>query len=203
MTDQLGQRRLSHVVEESPPLLDAPARGPASSVPGAPALRLEEIYEEEFENVWRSLRRLGVPEANLEDAVQEVFVAAHARLHTFDRSRPIRPWLFGIAVRVAAEMRRGARRARWRSQLTDALVDPHPSGPEEAVAARQAQALVDRALATLDFDQRVVIVMHDLENMTAPAIAESLSVPLNTIYSRLRLARAKVLAFLRQKPGRL
>jgi RNA polymerase sigma-70 factor, ECF subfamily len=203
MTDQLGQRRLSHVVEESPPLLDAPARGPASSVPGAPALRLEEIYEEEFENVWRSLRRLGVPEANLEDAVQEVFVAAHARLHTFDRSRPIRPWLFGIAVRVAAEMRRGARRARWRPQLADALVDPDPSGPEEALAARQAQALVDRALATLDFDQRVVIVMHDLENMTAPAIAESFSVPLNTVYSRLRLARAKVLAFLRQKPGRL
>jgi RNA polymerase sigma-70 factor, ECF subfamily len=203
MTDHRGQRRLSHVAEKPVALLETPALVLARSLAGAPPLLLEEVYEREFENVWRSLRRLGVPEADLEDAVQEVFVAAHARLHTFDRSRPIRPWLFGIAVRVAAEMRRGARRARWRPQLADALLDPDPSGPEEALAARQAQVLVDRALATLDFDQRVVMVMHDLENMTALAIAESCSVPLNTVYSRLRLARAKVLAFLRQKPGRL
>jgi RNA polymerase sigma-70 factor (ECF subfamily) len=75
------------------------------------------------------------------------------------------------------------------------------SGPEDALAAREARTLMDRALARLDFDQRVVLVMHDLDELPAPTIAEAISAPLNTVYSRLRLARAKVAAFVARKRG--
>ena len=160
---------------------------------------IEAIYDQEFDNLWRSLRRLGIPETLLEDAVHEVFLVAHARMHTFDRSRPLRPWLFGIAVRVAADMRRRGRRAQPAPDIAEAMVSHDVVGPEEALAAREAQTLVDQALGTLDFDQRSVMVMHDLESVPAPAIAEALSVSVNTVYSRLRLARAKVTTFLRRR----
>jgi RNA polymerase sigma-70 factor, ECF subfamily len=164
---------------------------------------LEELYEAEFQNIWRSLRRLGVPDAQLEDAVQEVFVAAHARRHHFDRSRPLRPWLFGIAVRVAAELRRKARRTLLTFEAVEGTVRTGRDrlSPEEAMAARETRDLIDEALAHVDFDQRVVIVMHDLEEVAAPVIAETMSIPLNTVYSRLRLARAKVLLFLKRRRG--
>jgi RNA polymerase sigma-70 factor (ECF subfamily) len=160
---------------------------------------IEAVYEAEFDNLWRSLRRLGVGDAFLEDAIQEVFLVAHARMHTFDRSRPLRPWLFGIAVRVAAEMRRRLRRAHPSPELAESIIGRDPRSPEEALVTRQTQALVDDALGTLDFDQRVVMVMHDLESVPAPAIAEALSLSVNTVYSRLRLARARVTTFLRRR----
>ena len=155
---------------------------------------LDLLYESEFENIWGLLQRLGVSESNIEDGVQEVFVAAHARLGTFDSLRPIRPWLFGITVRVACEMRRRARRDMPVREAVEALVAESASGPEQQVIAR---TLVRGALDQLDFDQRAVLVMHDIEGFAAPEIAETLMTPLNTVYSRLRLARAKITAFLR------
>jgi RNA polymerase sigma-70 factor, ECF subfamily len=173
-----------------------PRRGTVQPVDRA--ARIAELYEAEFDNVWRSLQRLGVPRASLEDAVHEVFVAAHARLHTFDESRPVRPWLFGIAVRAAAELRRGERRAAPTSDAAAAVAAAPGASPDEALAAREAQALVDEALDQLPFEQRVALVMHDLEEIPAPAIAEALAVPLNTVYSRVRLARARVSVFVRR-----
>ena len=155
---------------------------------------LDALYESEFENIWGLLQRLGVPESTLEDGVQEVFVAAHARFDTFDSLRPIRPWLFGITVRVASEMRRRARRDSPPREGIEALVAESSSGPELQVIARTS---VRAALDQLDFDQRAVLVMHDMEGFAAPEIAQTLATPLNTVYSRLRLARAKITAFLR------
>src|SRR5262245_7870766 len=147
---------------------------------------LDALYESEFENIWGLLQRLGVSESNLEDGVQEVFVAAHARFETFDSLRPIRPWLFGITVRVACEMRRRARRDMPTREGVEALVAENSSGPEQQVIAR---TLVHAALDQLDFDQRAVLVMHDMDGFAAPEIAQALTIPLNTVYSRLRLAR--------------
>ena len=171
----------------------APERRPRAPVDAASPV-LDMLYESEFENIWGLLQRLGVSDSNIEDGVQEVFVAAHARLSTFDAMRPIRPWLFGITVRVASEMRRRARRAMPPREGIEALVSESSSGPEQQVIAR---ALVTAALDQLDFDQRAVLVMHDVEGFAAPEIAQALVTPLNTVYSRLRLARAKVTALLR------
>ena len=156
-------------------------------------------YEAEFEAVWLYLRRLGVPEADVEDAVHDVFVVAHRRHGNYDPSRPLRPWLLGIAFRIAAQWRR---RHRREVSVPEPGVDrPDEAGaPDEVAAARQASRRLQAALARLDIDQRAVVVMHDLNGIPVPEIAAALDVPLNTVYSRLRLGRAKVTAALRGEP---
>ncbi|MEZ4472641.1 MAG: sigma-70 family RNA polymerase sigma factor [bacterium] len=158
------------------------------------------IYDTGFAHVWRTLRRLGVEERDLEDAAHEVFVVVHRRLGDYDPGRPLRPWLSGIAWRVAADERRRARHHRERLGVEDTAPCPAP-GPEQALAAGQARALVHRALQALDLDRRVVFVMAELDGATAPEIADALGVPVNTVYSRLRVARQRFADAVRRLRG--
>lgn len=140
------------------------------------------IFLEHFSFVCRSLQRQGVREADVEDVAQELFLAARRSLADWDRARSIKPWLFGFAFRYAANYRRLA----WQrgQPLDDAPVSPRVH------RALTAKLTVARGLDALDFDKRAVLIMHDLEGMSAPEIADELQVPLNTVYSRVRLARA-------------
>lgn len=146
------------------------------------------IYRREFNYVWCSLRRLGIGEREIEDVTHDVFLTAHRRLPTYDRTRPLRPWLFGIAFRVASDHRRLARNAREIATEGIDSVDP-ARPPDDEVAGRQARALVRQAICALDLNRRAVLIMHDIEGYPVPEIAEALSVPLKTMYSRLRSAR--------------
>jgi len=154
----------------------------AAPSPLLPAFR--ELFAAEFDYVCRSLRRLGVLDADVHDVAQELFVTVHAQLATFDTARPIRPWLMGFAARYAANYRR----LGWHkgSALSEDQALPSPRLAEKMTA----RTLVLRGLDALDDDKRVALVMHDLEGISAPEIAAELAVPLNTIYSRVRLARA-------------
>jgi RNA polymerase sigma-70 factor (ECF subfamily) len=153
---------------------------------------LAEVYAAHFDYVWRILARLGVRSAELEDAVQEVFIVVHRRLGSFDTRRPIRPWLGGIAHRVALAERRRARHRR--EQLCDAPAQAEPapaSSPEASLIARQKRERVHAALQSLDLDRRTVFVMYEMEGISGAEIAEALGIPLNTVYSRLRIARER------------
>jgi RNA polymerase sigma-70 factor (ECF subfamily) len=162
----------------------------------------QRIYEAEFTYVWNALRRLGLRSADLEDAAQEVFVVAMRRLSTLDLSRPIRPWLFGVALKVVSDFKQLARHRREIGGTQVEGVDG-AAGPEEAAQASQSRRIVQAALEELDLDSRAVVVMHDLRGHAMPEVAEALAIPLNTAYSRLRLARPKLAAaVLRLKGGR-
>jgi len=153
------------------------------------------IYRSEFSYVWKTLRRLGAPPQDLEDLVHDLFVVVHRHLSDFDPGRPLRPWLFGIAVRVVADFRRSPRSGREILGQTAEPVDQVPSqapSPHERMEATQARAVLMKALDGLDLDRRAVFVMHELDEMPVPEIASTLEIPLNTAYSRLRLARADV-----------
>jgi RNA polymerase sigma-70 factor (ECF subfamily) len=152
------------------------------------------LYDTHVDFVWRNLRRLGVQESEVEDATQEVFVVAHRRFDEFeDRGHGPRAWLFQIVLRVAS----GARRHRRRhpevpdggNALDRETVEP---GQAEAFARREALSRLDAALSTIDLTRRAVLVLHEIEEMTAPEIAQVLGVPLNTVYSRLRVARTEL-----------
>jgi RNA polymerase sigma-70 factor (ECF subfamily) len=152
------------------------------------------VYREEFSYVYRTLRHLGARPSDVEDLAHDVFVVVHQRLADYDPARPIRPWLFGIAFRVAMRHRG---RLSTRSEVPTAEPPEEEQGArraEERVAAREAWRLVLCALDEIELDQRGVLVMHDLEGHPAPDIAEAFGVPLNTVYSRLRLARGKFAA---------
>jgi len=170
----------------------------AAAAPAPPDFR--ETYEAYFARVWRTLRRLGVREGDLSDAAQEVFVIVHRRFDDFDASRPMGPWLAGIAHRVAAAERRRARHKRER--LTEAHVladraDPRPD-PEAAAATAQRRRRVYDALDALDDDHRVVFVLHEMEGLPCPQIAKTLGVNVNTVYSRLRSAQLRFRAAIRR-----
>lgn len=135
------------------------------------------------------LRRLGVPESSLDDGIQNVFVVAHRRQADLRADIPIRSWLYGIVRRVAADLRRGRKRHRRRLA---AVPDPTPpASPDTEVERAEAAAFVEAFLADLDEPQRMAFVLADLEGMSAPEIAVMLDVKLNTVYSRVRLARAR------------
>jgi RNA polymerase sigma-70 factor, ECF subfamily len=154
-----------------------------------PGLTLVGIYREHFHFVWRTVRRLGVPPASVDDAVQDVFVVVHRRLRDFEARSSVKTWLFGIALRVAKDHRRALRRKGGHDPLGDDLLDHRP-GPVEMVAQAEAVELLDRLLDRLSDERRAVFVLAELEQMTAPEIAEALGVGVNTVYSRLRAARA-------------
>jgi RNA polymerase sigma-70 factor, ECF subfamily len=151
------------------------------------------IFDDHFDYVWNTLRRLGVRDVDLEDLSHEVFLKVHGRLDDYDAARPMRPWLFGFAYRVAADHRR---LARHRLEVLGApveAVDP-VRPPDERIEADEERVLVDAALAQMSFERRAVLVLHDVEELPVPAIAEELGIPLNTAYSRLRLAREELAA---------
>jgi RNA polymerase sigma-70 factor, ECF subfamily len=176
----------------------------AERVIHGPAPDFQALYRSQFPYVWKTLRRLGAPARDLEDLVHDLFLVVHRQMGSFDPARPIKPWLFGIAVRVVADFRRSPRSTR--EALQASAVAPQPvadaPGPDDALAGAEARALLLRALDTLDLDRRAVFVMHELDEVPVPAIAAVLSVPLNTAYSRLRLARADVAAAARRLRGK-
>jgi RNA polymerase sigma-70 factor (ECF subfamily) len=155
-----------------------------------------DMYASELAYVVRTLRRLGVAAADVEDAAHDVFVAAYRRKDDRDPERPVRPWLFGIAFRVVGNYRQKAHRRHERGD--GEAGERADDGMEGTLIERQQRALLLRALDDLDLDHRAAVVLHDLEGLAAPAIAELLDVPVNTIYSRVRVAREKLLAATRK-----
>jgi RNA polymerase sigma-70 factor (ECF subfamily) len=155
------------------------------------------LFEDELDYVWHALRRLGVREADLDDEVNEVFLRVHRQFAKYDPSRPVRPWLFAFAARVAAEHRRLAHNRREVPGLPPDLLDPGPSTEAQA-ADNEARAMVLRALDRLDQSKREVFVAIELGGHSAPELALELGVPVNTVYSRLRLARDEFAAALEQ-----
>ena len=152
------------------------------------------LYEAHVDFVWRNLRRLGVYEADVEDRTQEVFVVAHRRFDQFEeRGHGPRAWLFQIVLRVASDARRHRRRHPEDPDGGDALGRAAVEAPQaEAMLRREALSRLDAALETIEVGRRAGLVLHEIEEMTAPEIAQVLGIPLNTVYSRLRVARAEL-----------
>jgi RNA polymerase sigma-70 factor, ECF subfamily len=166
--------------------------GRAGGDPGPPTFA--EVYDECFDLAWRNLRRLGVPEAQVDDAVQEVFMIVHRRLPEFEGRASLRAWVCAIVTRVASDHRRTLRRKSphvGASVDADTLPDEGAPDPHENAVREEGVRLLHALLDQLDDDKRAVFVLAELEQMTAPEIAESLAENVNTIYARLRAARAE------------
>jgi RNA polymerase sigma-70 factor, ECF subfamily len=155
---------------------------------GADDVSFRAVFEHEFDYVWASLRRLGVWAADREDVAQDVFVRVHRHLHEYDRSRPIRPWLFAFATRCASDWRR---QARHRVEVLGLSREPPRSAPTEELPPSRADDvdLVTRALECVDADRRAVFILHELDECPMAEIVRAFGIPLFTGYSRLRVAR--------------
>jgi RNA polymerase sigma-70 factor (ECF subfamily) len=153
-------------------------------------MTLESIYELHADFVFRTLRRLGVPERDAADAMQEVFLTVHRTLSSFEGRCSMKTWLFTIARSVARDRRR---RAYQRYEVANgARVDAEPDASDLSTHLEQRQKLaeLDAILETMEEEQKLVFVLFEIERMTGDEISEALGIPLGTAYSRLRLARA-------------
>lgn len=168
--------------------LSAAHPGTGSAAAGTLDRDFEHLYVTHVDFVWRSVRGLGVPDRNVDDAVQDVFIVVHRQLARFAGSSSIRSWLFGIARRVASDHRRWARRKDRGEELREN--DVVAGAPQvEAVASAEALRTLHAILDRLDDDKREVFVLLEIERMTAPEAADVLGINVNTVYSRLRAAR--------------
>ncbi|MGH7438572.1 MAG: RNA polymerase sigma factor [Polyangiaceae bacterium] len=166
------------------------SRPPPSSVPSVrPPFR--EVFEQHAASVGRTLRYLGVAEADLMDAAQEVFLVVNRRYAEFEGRSSLSTWIHEICVRVSFSTRRRNRRRR-----EEVVAAP----PEESVDAEQDQRIVqreDRALLqqlldTLDETQRQIVVLHEIERLPMREVAEIVGCPLQTAYSRCKAALEKM-----------
>ena len=174
----------SHLLLRAPP--------PAHMIRKDPVL---EAYQQEITYVFHALRWLGARPDEVEDLAQEVFIALRRSWPHYDSSRPLRPYLFGVAFRVVSMQRRKRKRELAFASLE---IRDGGAGPDEVLQAKQARATVMRALERVPLRRRAVLVMHDLEEVPTAEVAAALSIPLFTAYSRLRKARKELEAALRR-----
>jgi RNA polymerase sigma-70 factor (ECF subfamily) len=152
-------------------------------------------FQREVDYVFRTLRRLGTSPSEVEDLAQEVFLALRGAWAEYDPERPLRPYLFGIAFRIASSHHR--KRNREVAFGVVELGDTGP-GPDDALQAKQARAVVLAALERIPLPRRAVLVMHDIDDISMGQIAGVLKIPLFTAYSRLRKARRELEAAVRR-----
>ena len=158
--------------------------------------QFREIFDAHVSYVAATLGRLGIDDRDRDDLVSEVFVRVHRALAAYDPTRPLKPWLFAFAARVASEHRRLARHRR--EVFADVDVASTAPSPERALEHSESRRLLDRALAELDEEKREVFVLHDLDETPVPEVARALGIPEGTAYSRLRAARAELTAAVRR-----
>jgi len=176
------------------PTLDAgtDAAAPVSSEIAArpmDAARLRRIVTEDYGFLWRSLRRLGVPEADADDGAQRVLGVLARRLDDISPGAE-RAFLFQTALRVASEMRRSQRRSRLTlaDEEPPEPVDDAP-GPDVVFEQHEARRLLGEAIDAIDIDLAAVFILFELEELTTAEIAGLLGIPAGTVSTRLRRAR--------------
>ena len=153
-----------------------------------PRLTFDQVYERHFAFVWRVLRMSGLPPAVVEDAAQDVFVVVHRRLAEFEGRSDIRTWLYRVAQWVVADVRRRTRTRPEHEPVDEELPD-EADGPFEVLARSEAAETLERILDRMDPEKRMAFLLLDIEEMKANEVAALLEVNVNTVYSRLRLAR--------------
>jgi RNA polymerase sigma-70 factor, ECF subfamily len=191
----IGWRRSRHYGSVKGPTLTL--AGPVSRNSRADSsgdVRLTALVEIHFDFVWRLLRRQGLSEADADDAAQHVFMIAMEKLDRIaDGSE--RTFLYGIALRVAANARRKTQRRAAVSE-TDPELDAARS-PDRELELRRARSLLDELLEKLPEELRRVLVLAEIEQLEVPEIARLEAIPTGTAASRLRRAREKFRELLR------
>lgn len=188
----------AEAAEGEAPIDDAADANRVERTPADDA-RLATIVNGHFDFIWRSLRRLGVPGAEVDDCAQQVFWVAARKLAMIQPGSE-RAFLFSTALRVASDARRSRMRRRevpfamspsGEASGEEAIAhqsDPAPR-PDEIADRKRARALLDEVLAAMEIDLRAVFVLFELEEMPTQDIANMLSIPTGTVASRLRRAR--------------
>lgn len=166
---------------------------PLETDAATPAVSFEALYDEFFSFVARTVRRLGVGEASVDDVCQEVFVVVYRRMHEFEGRAKLKTWLYRITANVVANQNRAQRR-KSPHQRAGAQVDPEElatavPGPEATVRQSQAAQLARRILMNMSEPKRMAFVLVELEGMSYAEAGTALNETFDTVRARVRAAR--------------
>jgi RNA polymerase sigma-70 factor, ECF subfamily len=151
-------------------------------------VRLARIVNEHFEVLWRFLRRLGIAESDVDDAVQEVVLVLARKLNQVEPTSE-RSFMLSTAFRVASGFRRSWKRRREVDDSGLAELESLDLGPEALAEKQRLRAILQTVLDDLPIDLRAVFVLYELEELTMAEIAVTLELPPGTVASRLRRSR--------------
>jgi RNA polymerase sigma-70 factor (ECF subfamily) len=163
-------------------------RIPASTAPPDAGSRLHAMVDAQFDSIGRLLRGLGVPEADVDDRAQEVFIVAARRIDEVPLGGE-RGFLYRTAMNIAAHARRTIARRR-EMPLADLELLAHEPSAEDLVDRRKARAYLDALIDDMPVELRVVFVLFEVHELPTVEIAELLEIAPGTVASRLRRARA-------------
>jgi len=151
--------------------------------------RFARLYRDHFGLLWSAVHHMGVSTSQREDVLQDVWLRVYRRMHTLDSEASTKAWLCSIARNVV----RHHHRSSYRRHRKLASLAAQPEAPPEDLDRRHcARTTASRLLSQMDADQRTVLVLAQVHGLSGPEIAEGLGIPLNTTYSRLRLARRAI-----------
>lgn len=165
---------------------------PPHEQPLPPRLSAADVHERYSKLVWKTIHRLGIRGAHLDDVYQEVFLVVHRRLDSFEGQAALTTWLFEVCFRVVAGYRRRAhfRREHLVPDMASVTAIAPPScSPERQLQKREAAARVERILSQLKLEHREVFTLFELEGLSCSEIGEQVGIPVGTVYSRLHRAR--------------
>ncbi|MEZ4264863.1 MAG: RNA polymerase sigma factor [Myxococcota bacterium] len=158
-----------------------------AAVPG-----FDTVYREQRGRVLGAVRAILGPSDEVDDVVQLAFIEIHRCLDRFEGRSRLSTWCYRIAINVALQHLRKKRRKRWLmlgvtgEESTDL---PMPVHSTRRLEDREILEKVYRAVDTLSEKKRVVWILHELQGQDPNEIAELLSIPMNTVRSRLLAAR--------------
>jgi RNA polymerase sigma-70 factor (ECF subfamily) len=148
-----------------------------------------QLFDEHFEFLERISRRLGTPEAELDDVIQDTFIIAFRKLDSFQSGR-FSTWLFRIAANVVSSKHRRRRiRATFQALFGGASDEPHAPAPDRAYESREAQQRVSQVLERMAPRKREVFGLYELEGLSGEEIAERIGCKVDTVWTRLHYAR--------------
>ncbi|MEO7038146.1 MAG: sigma-70 family RNA polymerase sigma factor [Polyangiaceae bacterium] len=171
---------MDSILQLVPPIPAEPIRAEASKA------RLERMFNEHHDFIWRLVRRLGLSPGSADDAAQHVFLVAAERLADIKLGSE-RSFLFGTALRVARSQSRTDR--RWVLEEDMDFRSSEAGRPEDLADHHRAIDLMGRILAGMALNLRTVFILSELEGMTMPEVAALVEIPVGTAASRLRRAR--------------
>jgi RNA polymerase sigma-70 factor, ECF subfamily len=154
-----------------------------------------DVFDRELNYIFATLQRLGAPHHEIEDLAQEVFLVLHRNWTTIDTSRPLRPYLFGVAFRIVCAHRR---RLAREIPCADLDADDGALSPEGSLQDKQSMALLLAALEALPLSRRAVVIMHEIDGVPIVEVARHLSITRFGAHARLRKGRKELQAAYRR-----
>lgn len=156
---------------------------------------LGELFERYRHRVYRTALAIVRDPAVAEDILQDCFLKVYANAHRLDTSRPLAPWLYRVTVNLSYTwLSRKHNRRTSLDNVMDRLVSPMRQAPDQLTEHTEMRQNVRKAITDLSLDQRVVVVLYYLNNLSLQEIAEILDLPIGTVKSRLYYARENLRA---------